>query len=246
MRLTHTRASRRSGFRVAFLLGAVLVMCTAVGGVASQTVERNFDFRSGALGWTADFAGYPPWTNTSGFYQLHSGIRYAPRKLTRVPIRAFYIQGTNYSGQLTMFLKRRLTTADGIVPGRSYRIEYVMRLASQAATGCIGIGAPPGEGVFLRAGGSPLEPVAKLQSNGWLTTSIDIPAETSPAGNIANGVDCEIAYPTFPFIYINRSVQHSVTASPQGDLWLFISTTSGFEGPTRLFYQQVNVKLIPN
>src|SRR5688500_7791304 len=81
----------------------------------AQTIELDYNFRSGALGWTGDFASYPPATNSSGFYQLESGIRYAPRKLTYVPVRSFYIQGSSHSASLIMFLKRRLNASDGIV-----------------------------------------------------------------------------------------------------------------------------------
>jgi hypothetical protein len=214
--------------------------------IAAQKIELDYNFRNGALAWTTDFANYPPATNQGGFYQLDSGIRYAPRKLTRVPIRAFLIEGSSHSASLMMFLKRRLTSADGIVAGRTYRLEYDMKLASNAASGCVGIGSPPGEGVFLRAGGSPLEPIPVLEPNGWLRVNIDLLTMTSAAGDIANGIDCEVAYPFFPYAYIDRLVQHpQVTASPNGDLWLFVATQSGFEGHTRLYYQRISVRLVP-
>ena len=229
--------------RAAIVLFALLFPAIAY----SQTLDIDFNFRNGALGWTSDFAGYPPATNQSGFYQLNSGVRYGPRKLTHVPLRAFYIQGASNSGELIMFLKRLLTAEDGIVANRAYRLEYTMKIASPAPTGCVGIGWPPGEGVFIRAGGTRFEPLTVLESNGWLGLNFDILRDTSDAGDIANPLDCEIAFPTLPFAYIDRSVVHSsnITATPQAELWLFVGTVSLFEGFSRLYYQDIRVKLVP-
>lgn len=230
-------------FRTAAFLIAVFTATQAA--AVAQSIELNYDFRGGALGWTADFAGYSPAYNTSGIYELTAGIRYMPRKLTYVPRRGFYIQGHSRSPGLIMFLKRRLTAADGIIAGQSYRIEYLVKLASNAATGCAGIGGSPGESVFLRAGASQIEPLA-LQQNGGLDLNIDLNTATSPAGNVANGIDCEIASPVFPFALFQRSAQHpTVTANANGELWLFVGTGSGFEGLTRLYYQSIRVNLVP-
>jgi hypothetical protein len=247
MFITNPEKNGRSRKIPVFLASLLFFLTIASAGNApAQTIEFDFNFRNGANDWTSDFANYPPGTNQNGFYQLDSGIRYAPRKLTHVPIRAYYLQGNSFSASLMMFLKRRLTAADGVLPGQAYRLEYTMKLASNAATGCIGIGSPPGEGVFLRAGGSPSEPLAVLEQNGWLRINLDLLTMTSPAGHIANGIDCEIAFPYFPYAYIDRSVQHAqVTAAANGDLWLFVATISGFEGQTRLYYQRITVRLVP-
>jgi len=231
-------------FRSAAFLIAVLI-ATQIAAVA-QAIELDFDFRGGALGWSADFAGYHPAYNPNGFYELASGIRYMPRKLTQVPRRGFYIQGISRSPGLIMFLKRRLTAADGIVAGQSYRLEYVFDMASNSPTGCAGIGGPPGESVHLRAGGSPIEPLAVILPNGGLQLNIDLNTATSEAGDVANGIDCEIASPAFPFALFQRSAQHAnVTANANGELWLFTGTGSGFEGMTRLYFQSIRVTLTP-
>lgn len=222
--------------------------------VFAQTIELKYDFHRGASGWTADFADYPPHTDSNGtLYELFSGLRFMPRKLTRVPKRAFYIQGHNRSDDIFMFLKRRLTAEDGIVANRTYRLDFVVTLASNAASGCGGIGGAPGESVALKVGASPIEPLAVLQSNGYLRLNVDKGnqsqggAAASVAGNIANGIPCEQASPLFPFAIIQRSHQHTsnVTANANGELWLLVGTDSGFEGLTKLYYQSIAVKLIP-
>lgn len=221
---------------------------------ASQTIDINYNFRGGENGWTADFADYPPHTDPNGtLYELRDGIKLMPRKATRLPRQGFYIQGHNRSDDLFMFLKRRLTTEDGIVAGRTYRVEFVITLASNAASGCAGIGGAPGESVALKVGASSVEPLAVLQSNGYLRMNVDKGNQSlggtaaSVAGNIANGIPCDQAAPVYPFALIQRSHQHitNVTATANGDLWLLVGTDSGFEGLTRLYYQNIRVKLIP-
>ncbi len=229
----------------------IAVFTTTQATVVAQTIEFDYDFHRGTLGWTAGFADYPP--NIGTGYELDARLRYMPRKLTRLPKRGFYLQGHNRSDDLFMFLKRRLTSGDGIVAGQTYRIEYVITLASNAASGCVGIGGAPGESVFLKAGASPIEPLAVLQSNGYLRMNVDIGNQSqggtaaSAAGNVANGIACEQASPYYPFAIIQRAHQHTtnVTANTNGEVWLLVGTDSGFEGLTRLYYQSIRVKLIP-
>lgn len=217
----------------------------------AQTVEIEYDFRRGNQGWSTGFADYKPNTGTN--YELETAWRFMPRKLTLVPARGLYIQGHNRSDDLFMFLKRRLDAQDGVVAGRAYRVEYVIRLASKAPTGCGGVGGAPGEGVYLKAGASPVEPLAVLQADGWLRMNIDKGNQSqggtaaSVAGNIANGIPCQDASPNFPYALIQRDHQHTsnVTANASGEIWLLIGTDSGFEGMTSLYYRSVRVKLIP-
>ena len=241
----------RKSFRIFFLLLTFPFVFITPIFAQNNAIEIEYNFKSGSSGWTADFADYPP--NIGTGYDLAAGIRLMPRKLTHVPKRGFYIQGHNRSADLFMFLKRRLTVADGIVAGQTYRIEYIIRLASNAPSGCAGIGGSPGESVFLKAGASSVEPLAVLQSNIYLRMNVDKGNQStsgtaaSVAGNIANGISCEQAAPSYPFALIERSHQHTtnVTANANGELWLLVGTDSGFEGLTRLYYQSIHVKLVP-
>lgn len=218
---------------------------------SAQSIEFNYNFRTDASGWTAGFADYPP--NSGTGFELEAKIRLMPRKLTRLPRFGFYIQGHNRSDDLFMFLKRRLSVADGIIAGRTYQVDFVITLASNAPSGCAGIGGAPGEAVALKVGASSIEPIAVLQSNGYLRMNVDKGNQSqggtaaSVAGNIANGIPCQMAAPHYPFALIERSHRHTtnVTANSNSELWLLIGTDSGFEGLTRLYYQNIRVKLTP-
>jgi hypothetical protein len=219
-------------------------------------VSVSFDFRNGALGWQAGFARYPPDTDRDGFYQLLAEIRSLPAELG-VNGTGFYIQGNNHSDALVMFMKRRLSTDDGMVAGQTYQVNYTIVFASSAPTGCFGAGGSPGDSVNLRAGASPAEPLALLgifRPFRDLDMNIDIGGGGGPnknglaasfAGTIANGQPCDLG--PHPWVSIQRSHQHTtlVNANSRGELWLLVGTDSGFEGLTALYYQRIDVTLTP-
>lgn len=212
------------------------------------TRKFEFDFRNGSLGWEAGFADYPPATDVNDLYELRAEIRALPPELG-VGGTGFYFQGSNRSDDLFMFMKRRLTTADGIIPGHRYQVQFKLIIASDACSLCGGAGGTPGEGVVLKVGASPVEPLAVMNSNGQLRMNVDKGNQAvggttaSVAGDIGNGH----AYnPSLPFFSFQRTHQHNVevTANANGELWLLVGTDSGFEGRTRLYYQRIEVTLV--
>jgi hypothetical protein len=66
----------------------------------------------------------------------------------------------------------------------------------------------------------------------------------SVTGDIANGLPYN---PEPPFVSLTRTHRHTtrVTASSSGEIWLLVGTDSGFEGLTQLFYQRIDVTLVP-
>ena len=227
------------------------VTCLAQGSPAPVSV--SFDFRNGALGWQAGFAEFPPATDKDGFYELLTGVRALPPELG-VNGTGFYIQGSNHSDDLFMFMKRRLTSADGIVAGQTYQISFTLVFASNAQSGCAGIGGSPGDSVVLKAGASPAEPMAFLDASplsSWLKMNVAKGAPdqgniaASGTGTIANGIPCGSA--PNAYVSIERTHQHTslVNANSKGELWLLIGTDSGFEGLTALYYQRIDVTLTP-
>jgi hypothetical protein len=160
------------------------------------------------------------------------------------------LQGTNRSDDLFMYVKRQLDSAFGIVPNGSYRLRYSITLASNAPSNAAGVGGAPGESVFLKAGGSTVEPIAVTDEQNSLRLNVDKGDQAlggraaSVAGNIANGLQPDAGAGS-PYVSIVREVTHEVdvVADAQGRLWLFLGTDSGFEGQTRIYLQQVTVQV---
>jgi len=215
-----------------------------------QTVELEFDFRDGKNGWEAGFAEY----HKDMEMQLGSGLRPLPPELG-VEGTGFYLQGMNRSDDLFMFLTRGLTTDDGIIPGQEYRVSYRLVFASNAPTGAMGIGGPPGEAVFLKAGASPVRPEPYLDETDYWMMNVDKGGGNSGEGDAAtivgtieNGLPAEeIDMMNPPYVALERSHEHgyTVVANDDGELWLLVGTDSGFEGLTGLYYLQIDVTLEP-
>ena len=216
-----------------------------------KTISVSYDFRNGVQGWQASFADYTPGNDS---YELKAELRSLPPELG-ISGTGFYFQGSNRSDDLFMFLKRRLSTADGIVAGQTYQVTFTLVFASNAQSGCIGPGAP-GEDVSMKVGASPAEPEALLTSPdprgpSWLFMNIDKSNQgksgiaASFASDIANGRPCNPS--SRPYVSLERQHQHMslVNASSNGELWLLVGTDSGFEGFTTLYYQRIDVTLVP-
>lgn len=207
-------------------------------------IEVTSNFANGAEGWAAGFTDFSLATAGEG---LLAGIRTMPANLG-LDSTGYYIQGTNRSDDLFMFLARRLTPQNQIEPLSNYLLEYEIHFASKAPSGAIGVGGPPGEAVFVKAGASTLQPVALIDDSDTVSISIDKGnqgeggADVGVAGNVANGrsVDEPEEYVSLTITY-----QHPtpIQSDASGNIWLIVGTDSGFEAATALYYQRINVKL---
>jgi hypothetical protein len=241
------KVRRRLLIAVAVVAAGLIIY--AVLTAISASVRLEFNFCVGAQGWEAGFAEYSP--EMEGM-QLEAGIRSLPSELG-IECTGYYLQGMNHSDDLFMFLKRLLGTDDGVVAGQEYRIKFTIVFASNAPSGAAGIGGSPGESVFLKAGASAVEPEVYLDSDtGYYLMNVDKGSgnsgngtAASVIGDIANGLSADMENP--PYVSLKRQHEHeyTVTATPDGELWLLVGTDSGFEGLTGIYYQRIAVTLNP-
>jgi len=236
---------------IAVVVVVGLIIYAVVTGISSS-VRLEFDFRQGAQGWEAGFAEYSPEMEDM---MLDAEIRALPSEAA-INGTGYYLQGMNHSDDLFMFLKRRLATDDGVVPGQEYRVMFTIVFASSAPSGAVGIGGSPGESVYLKAGASTVEPEVYLDSDtGHYLMSVDKGSgnsgngtAASVVGNVANGLSAEeVNMENPPYVSLERQHEHQyiVTASQDGELWLLVGTDSGFEGLTGIYYQGIAVTLTP-
>jgi hypothetical protein len=159
----------------------------------------------------------------------------------------------NRTDDLFMFLKRRIGPDDGIQAGQTFQVTYRIVFASDAPTGCVGVGGPPGEGVSLKAGVVSEEPEVLLVDGYWEIT-VDKSNQASGGrdvwlvDDIANGIECEEALDAGqPYAVVEREYRHDVdvVVGRNAELWLIVGTDSGFEGRTTLYYMEIEVILEP-
>lgn len=203
------------------------------------------DFADGPRGWIAGFSDY---ILSLAALNMASGIRPLPGELG-LDGTGYYIQGTNTSDDLFMFLTRRFTVQDGIEPNRQYAFAAEIQVASDAPSGAGGVGGAPGESVYLKAGACSSQPFAQIDHEGMVTLNIDKGAQSNGgadagvAGNIANG---RSATEPRQFVLLSRSYAHvkTVSADSAGNLWVIVGTDSGFESFTSLYYKVIKIVLL--
>lgn len=228
------------------LLSLLLGLSTSCSGdLAADPVDLLFTFDSDAQGWSGGFTDLAPGqVNDVGFVFEHRALPPG----TGLQGGALFVSGRNVSDDLFMFLARPVT---GLMPETSYALTFELELASNAPSGCVGIGGAPGESVFLKAGAAVQQPARVTASSGHLRLNVDKGeqsvggANAQMMGTIANGAaDCDA--PVYRRITRdNRANPFRITSDSRGELWLLVGTDSGFEGTTSLYYETIRVILEP-
>ena len=218
---------------------------------APMAVTYDFDFQSGPEGWEALFADYPAASTPAEqqqvdtFYELLARHSALPAPLD--PSQgAMELHGHNHSDDLKMILKRRVT---GLRPQTSYTFDFTVVLASNAPTGCAGVGGAPGESVVIKAGASTGEPSRVVGDSNHLRLTVDIGNQSTGGangrvlGNFANSHPCFSGYSDYELI--TRSTAGlpplDVQTDAEGGAWLLFATDSGFEGATRAYVDRITV-----
>lgn len=209
------------------------------------TITGVYTFTQDAEGWQAGFADLPgnPPEFDSSLYELEAGWSSLPNPLNTTQ-GAFMIQGHNRSDDLFMFLAKKI---NGLQPGSTYEVDFDLSLASNAASGAAGIGGAPGESVYLKVGAIGYAPEVVVDvANNFREVNFDKGNQSQGGsdmvviGDVANGKE-EFVYNLIRRQTGNRPVK--VKANAAGEIWLLVGTDSGFEGLTRLYYDEIKVTI---
>ena len=119
----------------------------------------------------------------------------------------------------------------------------------------VGIGGSPGESVYVKAGAVNYQPEVNEGDDGNLYINVDKGFQSNGGkemitlGTIANpNIDLE-NYTGVEYAIMtldNQDNAFSVTSDSQGTVWVIVGTDSGFEGLTRIYYDQVSVDFVEN
>ncbi|MGH8196228.1 MAG: hypothetical protein ACREQ8_17800, partial [Woeseiaceae bacterium] len=138
-------------------------------------------------------------------------------------------------------------------PETTYQLDLRVEIASNAPSGCFGVGGSPGEGVFIKGGAVAIEPVrvADAMGNNWIM-NIDKGEQANGGvdaqvlGDFANSKDCALGDFSYELKTLSNLEQAEffVTADPLGEAWLIVGTDSGHEGTTSIFYTEIDAMFI--
>lgn len=210
---------------------------------AGRLLSFEFSFQDGAQQWEGGFADLPTDADPD-FYELSFRHDLMPPHLGSEG--ALRIEGRNHSDDLFMFLKRRLT---GLTPSTVYRIHFDLELATQAPREAIGIGGPPGEAVYVKAGASLQEPLA-VDEMGALRMNVDKGIQANSGrdamviGNVAK-ISSVFSDRFALKALCSTDTLFEITTDDEGAVWLLVGTDSGFEGKTTLYYNRIVATFFP-
>ncbi len=226
-------------------LGLLAVSLLALAGCNSdrqEDVETSIgvktDFSQGAEGWIAGLSDLPPGSEED--FDFEAEVKALPSDPSKF---GFYLASHNRSDDVFMFLKKKL---EGLRPDTDYAVSLEVTFLSNAGVGCMGIGGSPGESVYIKVGGSDIEPI---QADYYLNLDIGSQSESGNdaivIGNAATeGAECGneslFAEKTLTTPSESRFV---FTSSDEGEGWLFIGSDSGFEGLSQFYYTQMTFTL---
>jgi hypothetical protein len=223
------------------IIGFIFFSCKKTVNNPPSTGKTIIDnFTTGTDNWAGDFADYPNDPIMLPQYQLqfsHSNLP-LPLNTTDGAIRQ---SGVNRSDDLFMFIKKKIT---GLTPNRIYTVDVKLDFATNVARNMIGVGGSPGEGVKIKAGAVPIEPINMLNTTeNWYRMNIDKGnqsiggSDMKVIGDFGNGTDQNV----YKIKQLTTAIPLNVKANQQGEIWLVIGTDSGFEGITTIYYNSIQI-----
>jgi hypothetical protein len=248
MYLNFSQRSNMMEFKKFILVMLILLSLALAGCATSYETEYQFEFNfeDDEQGWVTGFADLPADYDPM-IYELDSGWGELPSGLEG---NAIFLNGHNRSDDLFMFLK---VVVEGLKPDTIYQAIFSIDLASNTPEGMMGIGGSPGESVFVKAGATTDEPEVITDSDGWLRMNIDKGNQASEGedminlGTIANpNIDLDtFTGEEYALMTLNNEGRHfEVLSDSQGKVWLIAGTDSGFEGPTKVYFDRISISIV--
>lgn len=196
-----------------------------------------YDFRDGAQQWQPGFSDYP--SDNADIYELESGIRALPTGFSGT---GFYLAGMNRSDDLFMYIKKQIT---GLEPSTRYQLSVSVRFLTDAGANCVGIGGAPGESVYLKFGYAATEP---KQAGYYLNADKGNQSQDGTQGRVIGNIaaadlECDGEKFASKTVTDSGTTPLHFTSNADGTIWIFIGTDSGFEGLTRLYYQELDLRI---
>lgn len=206
---------------------------------------KEFDFSNSDHGWVGDFSDYP--IGEESFFELDWGWETLPVeiKISGKEIKkGLFLSGNNHSDDLFMFAKRKVP---GLEPNTLYHLQLDVWIESNIPSGLsIGIGGSPGKSVFFKVGASREEP-KKVPRNNYYLMNVDKGNQSIGGKNAIVVGDLENLSPdpydsTYFPKWLKTEVPLQVQSDPQGCIWIFLGTDSGFEGATKFYIAKVTLQ----
>jgi len=205
----------------------------------------DYSFQSSSEGFSGVFTDYPQASEAS--LELQFERRKLPASLDSTKY-GLYLSGRNEPDDLFMFVKKKLTSQDGLQANVVYKVTMEVRIATSTASGCMGAGGSPGEAQTMKAGATVTEPKPVLQ-DGFYELNVQKGQQSTGGtdmeviGHVGNDSgDC--SGETWEFKTL-RLEDFAVKTDGSAVLWLAAGTDSGYEGINYYYFTAFKVTLTP-
>lgn len=216
---------------------------------SQETQLMQFHFSESQEEWMGDFSDYPK--GEEAFYELAWGWENLPTETT-LPndstmklSKGLFLSGNNHSDDLFMFVKHCI---QGLKPKTWYALTYSLLIESNVSANLFGIGGSPGESVFVKVGASSHEP-QKIIHQGIYRLNIDKGNQSQEGdnahviGDLANR-EVDPDKPEYRLKQLESKMPLIVQTDQNGQLWIFVGTDSGFEGPTKFYIASLDLTIV--
>lgn len=146
--------------KVKYFLPIILLSLFIVG-CSTPSLVAEYTFQTDSENWVGEFSDLPV---NHGDYELDFDYKPLPSYLAENK-NAIFTSGWNKSDNLFMFIKHQLIN-ENLKANTTYQIKFHIEIATNAPSGCAGVGGPPGESVYLKAGASIVEPLP-IEQDGY-------------------------------------------------------------------------------
>jgi hypothetical protein len=202
-------------------------------------IQVNFN-KTSSTGWVGGHSDYTSDTQPTD-------VVIQPRRLPGIiGGHGLYTAGTNRSDDLFIYIKKKFS---GFAPDRDYSLTFTVTFLTDAPSGCVGVGGPPGEAVILKAGAAPAEP-STVAIDSQYQMNIDKGNQARGGknavvlGNIAgSNTDCN--QPKFEWKTLTSADALKARSDATGTLWLMFGIDSGFEGASEIYYRSATITASP-
>jgi len=230
-------------FAFLFLTATLTIGCGINDSVITdQTFEFKFD--SANHGWKGDFVDLP--VNAGDIYEM----AYEPFKPLPTELgtgSAPFLKSQNRSDDVFMYLKKEIT---GLSPNTNYVVYFEVTLGTNVPANSVGIGGSPSESVYVKAGGSTIEPKGIIDSSGteaFYRLNVDKGNQSTSGANAVVIGNVAKAPGDSSDLFQEKKLTNekklvAVRSDANGNAWVFVGTDSAFEGLTQLYYKKVLVR----
>lgn len=223
---------------IIMLLLLVVVACdnSTDPAIGEGTLTAKFEKMNETGQWYTGFSDCPQ--DTSG-YKINFKIADIPSS-TGKSGKSLMMSGQNSSDDLFLYTYRKV---NGLKKDAKYNVDFKLILASKYANGSVGIGGSPANSVYVKAGFVTTKPASQIKDGNYVV-NVD-KANQSQSGNEMKVLG-DLAIPDTTGVYklITRTYEgFSFTADSKGEAWVIVGIDSGFEGPTTIYLDRLEMKL---